>query len=351
MSKKIVLWLTALLVVAQCSMAVALSTEEEIRLGAEAAGRFEAQHGLVTDQAMNERLNRIGSRLIQNAERRNLPWTFRIVNVDQFNAAAFPGGFIYATRGLMNGLTDEELAFVMAHEIGHVDKSHSIKQIESAQLRRLGLIAIAAGATRGNISRTVGTLVQLTDSVIGSQRSQGDEAESDRYGMNLMARAGYDPAYAISAFQKLAKASGGGTPGFLNTLLGSHPLPQDRINDGAELLVSVPFEPVAASPVKTTTDITLYDDASDALEETLAFAGHRVDPSLHNVAANIATGSRLSAPYRTLRVQSPASEGLIGLETLLLQKSELDQMQRVGAVVVDKGDGRVEAVVVLGKGN
>ena len=331
--------------------ASAISTEEEIRLGAEAAARFEGQYGLVNDPAMQGRLNRIGQRLLTNAERKDLPWRFGVVNVDAYNAAAFPGGFIYATKGLMEGMNDEELAFVIGHEIGHVDKRHSIKQLESAQMRRLGLIAIALGAGGGNIDQNAATLVQLTDAVIGSSHSRGDEAESDRYGMRLMAGVNYDPAYALSAFQKLASQSGGGTPGFLNTLLGSHPLPKDRISQGAELITSIPFSPEVVPPVDQggVVDQRLFQDASDALEYTLSLQGQRHRDSLQRAAVDVALGRR-GAPGNTrmVRVSADRGAGLSGLENALLARPEFDSPgQAFGAAVVDAGNNTIEAVVLL----
>jgi predicted Zn-dependent protease len=331
--------------------ASALSTEDEIRLGAEAAARFEQQYGLVNDPAMQGRLNRIGQSFLTHAERKELPWRFRVINIDAYNAAAFPGGFIYATKGLMEGMNDEELAFVIGHEIGHVDYRHSIKQLESAQMRKIGLIAIAMGAGGGNLNNKTATLIQLTDAVIGSQHSKGDEAESDRYGMKMMAKVGHDPAFALSAFQKLASQSGGGTPDFLNTILGSHPLPKERIAQGAGLIISIPFTPEVAPPVNQggLKDQRLFPDATDALEYTLSLQGQRHRDSLQRAAEDLALGRR-GAPRsaRLVRVSSERSAGLSGLENVLMARPEFDRTgQAFGVAVVDAGGNRIEAVVLL----
>lgn len=329
--------------------AQAISTDEEIRLGAEAAGRFERKYGLVNDPTMADRLNRIGQSLLVNAQRKDLPWQFRVIDIDAYNAAAFPGGYIYATRGLMQGMNDEELAFIIGHEIGHVDHRHSIKQLESAQLRRLGLIAIALGLGGRDIDRTTATILQLTDTIIGSQHSKGDEAESDRYGMHSMAAAGYDPVYAISAFQKLAAQSSGGTPEFLNTLLGSHPLPKERIADSSALVTSIPFNPKAAPPVHQGADERLYRDATEALEYTLSLLGQRHRDSLQTVCEEVALGRRgAPANTRVVRVSADRGAGLSALENALLSRPELASLGQVfGAAVVDAGENRVEAVVLL----
>lgn len=343
--------LLLILLLALAQSASAISTEDEIRLGAEAAARFEQKYGLVSDPAMQGRLNRIGQDLLTQASRRDLPWRFRVINIDAYNAAAFPGGFIYATKGLMQGMTDEELAFVIGHEIGHVEGRHSIKQLESAQMRRLGLIAIALGAGGGNINDSTAALVQLTDAVIGSQYSKNDESESDRYGMQTMAKVNYDPTFALSAFQKLASQAGGGTPDFLNTLLGSHPLPKDRIARGVQLLTSIPFKPDVVPPVNQggVADQRLFPDATAALEYTLSLLGQRHRDSLQRAAEDVALGRR-GAPgnARMVRVSSDRSGGLSGLENALLARPELSTAgQAFGAAVVDAGGNRIEAVVLL----
>lgn len=341
----------ALLVLLVTSTSWAISQEDEIQIGAEAAARFEQQHGLVTDPNMVGRLNRIAQSMLGNAQRRDLPWRFRVINVEAFNAAAFPGGYIYATKGLMEGLRDEELAFVIGHEIGHVDYRHSIKQLEAAQMRRLGLVAIAVGAGGGNVDQASATLIGLADGVIGSQHSQADESESDRYGMRMMAAAGYDPAFAMSALQKLAAQSGGGTPGFLNTLLGSHPLPKERVAQGMSLIVGIPFQAHAMAPVNTSQvpDDNVIRDATEALEYTLSVLGHGQRDSLQKAAESLAAGNGYRPRgARLVQVTSPRTEGLWGLENRLLKRAEFKrQGQAFGAVVVDRGGGQVEALVLL----
>lgn len=343
--------IVALMTLLLSSAGWSLSQEQEIQIGAQAAAKFEQQHGLVTDPAMVGRLNRISQRLLANARRRDLPWRFKVINVDAFNAAAFPGGFIYATKGLMQGLNDEELAFVIGHEIGHVDYRHSVKQLESAQMRRIGLIAIAAGAGGGNVDQATASLVGLADGVIGSQHSQADESQSDRYGMRMMALAGYDPAFALSGLQKLASQSSGGTPGFLNTLVGSHPLPKERVAQGEGLIMNIPFRAQALDPVNrpSAKADNIFRDATDALEYTLSLLGHGHRDSLQQAAEQLAEGlDYRPRGTRLVRVSSPRSEGLSGLENRLLARPEFDlHGMAFGAAVVKRGGGQVEAVVLL----
>ncbi len=347
---KIVGLLTVLVLVAAPSLA--LSTAEEVRVGQEAAARFEAAHGVVTDPAMVGRLDRIAASMMPYVQRKDLPWRFRIINVDAFNAAAFPGGFIYVTRGLMNGLTDEEVAFVVGHEIAHVEHRHSVKQLQSAQMRRLGLIAIAVGATGGNVDRGTATLVQLADGVIGSQHSQADESESDRTGLRLMAQAGYDPAFALSALQKLAAQSGGGTPGFLNTLLGSHPLPRERVAQGEALIIDVPYQVTVPPAVHSSSgEERLYMDAAEALEYSLSLLGHGHLDALARQAERVALNQ--GAPeygVSVIRQRGDKRAGLSDLENRLLSSPEIANATsklQFGVAVVETGQDSFEAVVLL----
>ncbi len=358
MRKKVLAYLACcVLLFTTASPSWAMSQEKEIQIGAQAAARFEAQTGLVNDPYYQGRLERVAQRLLPYVKRQDLPWRFRVVNVESFNAAAFPGGFVYATKGLMDGLTDDELAFVVGHEMGHADLSHSVKQLEGEQFRRIGLIAIVAGASGGRVNENVATAVQLVDGVISSQYSQGDESESDRYGLTLMGAAGYDPAFALSALNKLAASSGGGTPGFLNTLLGSHPLPKDRVRQGVELIPTIPYtaqpmQPVNSAPQPTypnSNSLQLVSDASNALEYSLSLLGLGHRASLQRLSEQVALGQR-GVPSGTslIRLSGTRSTGFSNLEDTIFKQSGIDRRgQAFGAAVVDKGGDRIEAVVLL----
>lgn len=351
-------FLCTVLLLCSAGPALAMSVQDEIQIGAQAAAQFEAQYGLINDPAYTGRLQRVVAQMMPYVQRKDLPWRFSVVNVDEFNAAAFPGGFVYATRGLMDNLTDEELAFVVGHEMGHVDYRHSVKQLENDQARRLGLLAILAGATGGRVNDTTAALVGLADGVISSQFSKADEAQSDKYGLTLMAQAGYDPVFALSALQKLAAQSSGGTPGFLNTLVGSHPLPKDRVAAGIAQIPTVPFQaqpmpPVGAAsppaPPPTAGSSALVGDAGRSMEYTLSLLGHAYSPDLQRAAEAIALDQgRAPSGTRLVRLSGTRAQGLSVLEDQLLARPELRQgKQSFGVAVADRGGERIEAVVVL----
>lgn len=355
MQKFTIALLTCLFFFTNSAPSYAMSQEQEIQIGAQAAAQFESQYGLINDPYYQGRLERVAQRMLPHVKRQDLPWRFRVVNIDAFNAAAFPGGFVYATKGLMDGLTDDELAFVVGHEMAHADLSHSVNQLESEQFRRLGLIAIVAGASGGRVNENVATAVQLVDGVISSQYSQGDESEADRYGLTLMGASGYDPAFALSALNKLAASSGGGTPGFLNTLLGSHPLPKDRVRQGVDLIPTIPYtaqavQPVNAAPrTSSSSSLDLVTDAGNALEYSLSLLGLGHRDSLQRLAEQVALGQR-GVPSGTslIRLSGSRSQGFSNLEDSVFKQPGVNRRgQAFGAAVVDKGGDRIEAVVLL----
>ncbi len=345
MKKLLAFPLTLLLFVT--APAWAISTANEIEIGRQAAARFEAEYGLVSDAAMQGRLQRIGQRLLAGAERKDLPWSFRVVAIDEFNAAAFPGGFIYATRGLMRGLNDEELAFVIAHEIAHVDKRHSIRQIEQSQATQLGLLAILIGANRSlDIPQAQATLASLANAVIQSGHSREHEAQADNYGSLLMSRTGYDPVYSVLALEELSKQSHGGAPGFLNTLLGSHPLPKDRVREASDRVFELPFDPVADPPVEvkpeTPVQTRLLTGRSAELRRSLELAGLRSDPALQARSKQLALGNQRAGVVRTF----PASASLATIESALLL-NDLRPGNSFGLTLAQVPDGRQRVTMVL----
>ncbi|MCA9793294.1 MAG: M48 family metalloprotease [Candidatus Eremiobacteraeota bacterium] len=304
--------LLCLALMALPALAGMISTAQEIQIGREASLKFEQQYGLVQDVAMQERVNRIGQSLAAVAARKDVQYTFKVANMDQFNALAFPGGFIYTTRGLMNALSDEELAFVLGHEVTHVVRRHSVNQLEKAVYTQTGLLAIIGVLNNGQIDQGSANLAKLANAVMSSQWSQADEREADHDGIQLMAAAGYDPVYAVSALVKLSKQSGG-TPGFLNTLVGSHPLPQDRIKAATAEVPGVPYQ-VTAAPV------------APAIPAGPLFAGARVDSSweqdlletLNLAQSGLSRDNRLQNEARRLAVSRQSEHVHAGRAQLII---------------------------------
>jgi len=180
-----------------------ISTETEIALGESLAKRVEEEFHPVRDPDLLQQLDRVASRVALVADRKDLSYRFTIVEMpdDQPNAFALPGGPIYVTRSLFQLIkSDDELAAVLAHEVGHVVARHSIKRLQAAVgLNFLQLIAMGAhgldAKTRQGVDLAFGALLL--------EYSQADELEADRLSVKYLKAAGFDPHAAITFMERL----------------------------------------------------------------------------------------------------------------------------------------------------
>lgn len=231
-----------LLVLALSAPALAglISEGQEIEIGRQGAARLEAEYPVVRDLAYQERVTRIGQALASHGKRQ-LPWRFQVLEMSELNALAFPGGFIYATRGLLDAMPDDQLAFVLGHEVSHVEDRHSVQAMEAELYKQAGvgaLLSLLGGNQVGDLAMST---IEIADVVVSSHYSQAAEREADRHGMRLMAQAGYDPRAAVAALETLQRISGQDeVPGFLNSLVGSHPLTSERIQAAREFAPEIP---------------------------------------------------------------------------------------------------------------
>lgn len=212
------------------AFAALISTKEEISIGKSSSQKIEKQYGLVKDQELCARINALGQRLASHGGR-GIPYSFKVLNQDVVNAFAFPGGFVYVTKGICKVMNTNQLSFVLGHEITHVEKRHSVKAIERALAGQVGT-SLLFSFIKGSRSQKQGaaTLMGMTNTVISNRYSQAQEFEADAGGLNLMTQAGFDPAYGVSALNALKKNDNGkGDSRFMNSLLGTHPLTNDRI--------------------------------------------------------------------------------------------------------------------------
>jgi predicted Zn-dependent protease len=154
-------------------------------------------------------------------------WESNVITSKEINAWAMPGGKIAVYSGLIDQLrvTDDELAAVMGHEIAHALREHGRERASQAMAQgvALSVLGIVVGASESSVQ-----LAQvITDVTINLPNSREHEQEADRVGVELAARAGYDPRAAVTLWQKMARTAGGGPPQFLST----HPSPENRIRD------------------------------------------------------------------------------------------------------------------------
>ncbi len=180
-----------------------ISTEREIALGESVAKKVEEEFTVIRDPELLQQLDRIGPRIAAVADRKDLSYRFTIVEMpeDEPNAFALPGGPVYVTKSLFTLVkSDDELASVLAHEVGHVVAKHTVKRIQGAVgLQLLQILAIGTGAADARTSRGM----DLAFASLLTEYSQSDELEADRLSAKYLKRAGYDPAAAITFMQRL----------------------------------------------------------------------------------------------------------------------------------------------------
>ena len=198
-----------------------ISLEQEIKMGRETAQVLEAKYGLSQDYYLNERVDRIGQRLAAVCGRSDITYSFKVLNSNEVNALACPGGFIYVFKGLMDYMpSDTELAGVLGHEVGHVAKKHTVHSIEKQLWTSLILLAATRGQGLG--------LVQAAQQALFAGYSRTDERGADKEGVNNTIKAGFNPYAMLITVQKLddlSKQGGGASYG----LFSSHPEPEERV--------------------------------------------------------------------------------------------------------------------------
>ena len=219
-----------------------INLEDEIKMGRETAQSLEAKYGLSQDYYLNERVDRIGQRLAAVCGRNEITYSFKVLNSNEVNALACPGGFIYVFKGLMDYMpSDTELAGVLGHEVGHVAKKHTVHSIEKQLWTSLILLAATRGQGLG--------LVQAAQQALFAGYSRTDERGADKEGVNNTIKAGFNPYAMLITVQKLddlSKQGGGAKYG----LFSSHPEPEERVKRVMKQLKAYDIHP----------DVTVADD-------------------------------------------------------------------------------------------
>jgi predicted Zn-dependent protease len=233
------------------------SIEREISIGKQYSAQVESTVKLVQDPVVNEYVNRIGQNLVRNSDAQ-VPFTIKVVDSDDINAFALPGGYFYVNSGLILAADDEsELAGVMAHEIAHVCARHAMRQMTKmnwANLATIPLIFVGGGA--GLAARSAASFaVPLTF----MKFSRGDEAEADYLGLQYMYKTGYDPNAFVAFFEKV-QALEKKKPGALAKAFSTHPQTPDRIEATQKEIATI--LPARDQYVVTTSE---FDDVKSRL--------------------------------------------------------------------------------------
>ena len=207
------------------------SLEKEIRMGKEYAMQVEQSVRLVQDPTVNEYVNRIGQNLVRNSDAK-VPFTIKVIDSDEINAFALPGGFFYVNSGLLLAADNEsEMAGVMAHEIAHVAARHATRQMTRAQLANFASIPLIFMG--GGIGYAISSAASLALPLTFLSFSRGFEAEADYLGLEYMYKTGYDPESFIAFFEKV-QAKEKKKPGTLAKAFSTHPQTPERIAKSQE---------------------------------------------------------------------------------------------------------------------
>jgi len=214
------------------------SLEKEIALGKQFAQEIERSAKLLDDPVVVEYVNRVGQNLVRNSDAR-VPFTIKVIDSDEINAFALPGGFFYVNSGLVTRADEEaELAGVMAHEIAHVTARHATKNATKAELTQLAMIPaiifLPGGWAGYGIYQGLNFIIPLQF----LRFSRNAEREADYLGLQYMYKAGYDPNAYVSFFEKI-QAEERRRPGSIPKVFSTHPPTPERIQNTQKEIATI----------------------------------------------------------------------------------------------------------------
>jgi predicted Zn-dependent protease len=214
------------------------SLEKEVSIGRQIAAEIDKQSKQIDDPVITEYVNRVGQNIVLHSDAK-IPFTIKVIDSDEVNAFALPGGFFYVNKGLLLAADNEsEIAGVMAHEIAHVAARHYAETQAKGTLAQIGLIASSiflGGIPGAIIQNTAGLGLGLGF----AKFSRGAESEADRLGVQYLYAAGYDPNGMSTMFEKLASQNKK-KPGFFSKAFASHPQSIERLEASRSLIARFP---------------------------------------------------------------------------------------------------------------
>lgn len=205
-------------------------------MGQEQAAQVDQQLPILQDATINAYVNSLGQEIAKTTSRADLDWHFSVVNTDEVNAFALPGGFIYVNRGVLERASNEsELAAVIGHEIQHVVLRHSVKQMEQMQGANVGaaLLCTLTAVCNNGLGQAA---IQVGGTAVFAKFSRTDEVQADEGGFQNVIHAGINPTGMLTFFQKLLAEEQRNGGGNASSWFADHPGTEDRINDIQRLL-------------------------------------------------------------------------------------------------------------------
>jgi len=204
------------------------SLEKEIALGKQLAQEVERSSKLIDDPVVTEYVNRVGQNLVRNSDAK-VPFTIKVIDSDEVNAFALPGGFFYVNSGLILRAQEEaELAGVMAHEISHVTARHGTRQATKGEIAQLATIPLLIFGPVGWAGYALYEGLNIAIPLSFLKFSRDDEREADYLGLQYMYKAGYDPNAYVTFFERI-QADEKRRPGTIPKVFSTHPPTPERI--------------------------------------------------------------------------------------------------------------------------
>ena len=236
-----------------------LSEKDEIELGRLAAGEIEKDILLVENPAVVRYIDSLGQSLVRKSGRPGIQYTFKVVDSPEINAFALPGGFVYVNRGLIESAkAEDELAGVLAHEIGHVVARHGADQAMRSGLVQTGLGALGTLLGRGTSASLGKTAAEMVATGVFMRFSREAEREADRLGARMLYDTGLQPRGMVSFFDTLAGVQKS-QPNVVQKFLSSHPSATERSENVSTLISGFP------STSKLVADTPAFQDTKTRL--------------------------------------------------------------------------------------
>ena len=214
------------------------SLQREIAMGKQAAMEVEKTAKLISDPVVTEYVNRVGQNLVRNSDAK-VPFTIKVIDSDEINAFALPGGFFYVNSGLILRADEEaELAGVMGHEIAHVAARHGTKTATKGELMQLATIPVMILVPYGMAGYGIYEGLNLAIPMSYLKFTRDAEKEADYLGLQYMYKAGYDPNAFVSFFEKI-EAEERRHPGSIPKIFSTHPPTPDRVQKAQEEIATI----------------------------------------------------------------------------------------------------------------
>ena len=214
------------------------STDSEIKMGKGYASEIEKSTKFITDPVITEYVNRVGQNIVKNSDCK-VPFTIKIIDSDEINAMALPGGFFYVNSGLiLNADEEAEMAGVMAHEVAHVCAHHAAREMTRMNYTQLGMIPLIMMTGYSWTGYGIYEAAQFAVPITFLKFSRDFESQADYLGVQYMYKAGYDPQAFISFFEKI-QALEKRKPGLVAKAFSDHPQTPDRILHSQEEIARI----------------------------------------------------------------------------------------------------------------